>query len=83
MTHPDANKGAALARLCEMLGIAPCDVMACGDGLNDLGMIELAGLGVVVQNAREAVRSRADVLCPSNDEEGIAQLIERMTAPIA
>lgn len=81
LTHPEANKGAALARLCELVGVKPCEVMACGDGLNDLGMIELAGLGVVVANAREDVRARADIVCPSNQEEGIAQLIERMTSP--
>lgn len=79
MTHPEANKGAALDRLCAQLGIAASEVMACGDGLNDLGMIQRAGLGVVVANAREAVRVHGDVICPSNDEEGIAQLIERMT----
>ena len=78
MTHPRANKGDALRSLCERMGVAPCEVMACGDGLNDLGMIGLAGLGVVVANAREAVRAQADVVCPANEEEGIAQLIERM-----
>ena len=78
MTHPDANKGAALKQLCGMLGIDMCDVMACGDGLNDLGMINAAGLGVVVANARQAVRDNADIVCPSNDDEGIAQLIESM-----
>lgn len=80
MTHPDANKGAALARLCRMLNVKPNEVMACGDGLNDLGMIELAGLGVVVGNARQAVRDHADIVCASNADEGIAQLIESMTA---
>ncbi len=81
LTHPDANKGAALGRLCGLVGVEPREVMACGDGLNDLGMIRLAGLGVVVANAREEVRAQADVVCPSNQDEGIAQLIERMTAP--
>ena len=72
--------GAALARLCRMLNVKPNEVMACGDGLNDLGMIELAGLGVVVGNARQAVRDHADIVCASNADEGIAQLIESMTA---
>lgn len=80
MTHPDANKGAALYRLCNILGVKPNEVMACGDGLNDLGMIKMAGLGVVVANARQAVRDHADIVCASNADEGIAQLIESMIA---
>lgn len=80
LTHPDANKGAALERLCGMVGVKPHEVMACGDGLNDLGMIRLAGLGVVVANARQDVRDQADIVCPSNQDEGVAQLIERMTS---
>ena len=80
LTHPDANKVAALERLCGMVVVKPHEVMACGDGLNDLGMIRLAGLGVVVANARQDVRDQADIVCPSNQDEGIAQLIERMTS---
>ena len=78
LTHPDANKGAALKRLCGLLGIEPSEVMACGDGINDIGMIELAGLGVAVANAAEAVRTRADVVCGDNAHEGIAELIEQL-----
>lgn len=80
LTNPAANKGAALERLCGLLGIKPSEAMACGDGLNDLGMIRMAGLGVAVGNARESVRAQADVVCAPNDEEGIARLIERMTS---
>jgi hypothetical protein len=47
-----------------------------GDATLDLPMIEYAGLGVAMANADAVTKSRADVICPSNDEDGVAVIIE-------
>ena len=51
-------------------------MIACGDGFNDLSMIKYAGLGVAMQNAQEIVREHADYITRSNDNDGVAHVIE-------
>lgn len=63
--------------LIERLGLEREDVIACGDGLNDLSMIRYAGLGVAMANAQPEVKEAADVVTLSNDEDGVAEVIER------
>lgn len=75
-THPDANKGAAMVSLAQALDIPLSQVMAVGDALNDLSMIRQAGLGVAVANASEFVRSQANAVTASNEEDGVALAIE-------
>ncbi len=72
------SKAFALARLAEELGIAQSDVVAVGDMPNDLPMLAWAGLGVAVANAHAEVLAAADEVTASNDEDGVAQLIERL-----
>ena len=74
---PGGTKGNALAACGELLGFTPGQAMAFGDSLNDLSMITAAGLGVAVANAREDVRSRADAVCGSNEDDGPARMICR------
>jgi Cof subfamily protein (haloacid dehalogenase superfamily) len=74
---PGVSKGAALQAATRRLGIEPEAVIAVGDNLNDLSMIEYAGLGVAVANAPEALRARADFVAPSNDDHGLQHVIER------
>ena len=74
---PGVNKGTALAAMATRLGIEPGAIIAVGDNLNDLEMIEYAGLGVAMANAPEALRARADVVAPSNDDHGLREVIER------
>ncbi|MGI5852718.1 MAG: Cof-type HAD-IIB family hydrolase [Bacillota bacterium] len=71
------NKGTALKELAELLGIARERVVAIGDAPNDLDMIKYAGMGVAVGNSFEQVKAEADLIAPSNDEEGVAWVIER------
>lgn len=72
------NKGIALRRLAEHLGIGIEDTVAAGDSLNDREMIEAAGLGVAVANAREELKAAADtVTARSADEGAIAEIAER------
>jgi Cof subfamily protein (haloacid dehalogenase superfamily) len=77
ITHPEANKGAAMALLAERMGIPLEQVMAVGDALNDLPMIRRAGFGVAVANASEQVKGAADAMTGSNREDGVAQAIEQ------
>lgn len=74
----NVSKGLALATLCKHLGVEPAETIAIGDGENDLPMIQFAGCGVAVANAREHVRASADVVVPSNDEEGVVHALEQL-----
>ncbi len=74
---PRTSKGAALRRLARLLGLPLREVVAVGDELNDLSMITVAGLGVAMGNAPRELRRAADVVAPSNDENGLAEVIRR------
>ena len=72
-----ANKGNALRRLAEHLGLTLANCMSFGDGLNDLSMIEAAGVGIAMANAVPEVKSAAKYIAPSNDEDGVAKGIDK------
>lgn len=72
-----ANKGIAMIELGKLLGINREEIMACGDGLNDKAMLEEVGLGVAMENAMEEVKKVADYITVSNDEDGVAKVIEK------
>ena len=73
-----ATKGAALQALCARLGFGTSAAMAFGDGFNDLTMIRLAGVGVAMANSVQTVLDAADLVAPSNDEDGVARVIEAL-----
>ncbi len=77
LMHPEVNKGSTLLSFAAGMGIKPEEVMAIGDGLNDLEMIRSVGLGVAVANAHEEVKAVAKVITTSNEEDGVAEAIER------
>jgi Cof subfamily protein (haloacid dehalogenase superfamily) len=77
MMNPAASKLKCLRFVAEKLGIAMENVMAMGDGENDVEMVAGAGLGIAVANARAAVRAAARETAPSNDECGVAWAIEK------
>jgi Cof subfamily protein (haloacid dehalogenase superfamily) len=72
------SKATALARLCEQRGVDRRDVIAFGDMPNDLPMLSWAGHGVAVANAHPDVRAAADEVTASNDESGVALVLERL-----
>lgn len=74
----NVSKGIALERLCESLGIEISESVAIGDGDNDVPMIKAAGLGVAMANAAESVRSAADMVTLSNDENGVAAVLDEL-----
>lgn len=75
--HIDASKAKAMGKLGEYYGIEQKEMIAIGDGLNDLSMIEYVGLGVAMSNANNTVIERADYITLSNDEDGVAHVIRK------
>ncbi len=71
------HKGAALLRIAGGLGIAPEEILAFGDGTNDIRMLQAAGTGIAMDNAVQEVKEAADGITRSNDEEGVAVYIEK------
>ena len=71
------DKAQSLGRLLELLGLRREQMIACGDGYNDLTMIQFAGLGVAMENAVLPVRKAADYITRSNNEDGIAHVVEK------
>lgn len=71
------NKGVALSKLLERLDYDRSELIAVGDSFNDLEMIQFAGLGVAMGNAREQVKNCADYVTKSNDEDGVAHLLKK------
>lgn len=74
----NVTKATGLARLCTHLGIDSSEVVAFGDALNDLEMLRWAGHGVAMADADAVVHAAADEIAPSNDDHGVAVVIERM-----
>ena len=74
---PGATKGDALLALCQALGLDPACAVAFGDGTNDLTMIRNAGIGVAMANAEPELLAAADLVAPSNQEDGVSQVLSR------
>lgn len=72
------SKAAALDLLAKKLGFGMENVIAFGDGTNDVEMLAKVGLGVAMANATESARLAAKMHTGTNDENGVAQAIERL-----
>lgn len=77
ITAKGISKKKALADLASSLGIKAEEVIAIGDGLNDLEMVKWAGLGVAVANAHRDLKNVADYITGSCNDNGVAQVIEK------
>lgn len=75
ITPMGIDKAASLERFCKLTGNKRENLIACGDGFNDVSMIEYAGLGVAMENAQAVVKEVADYVTASNDEDGVAKVI--------
>lgn len=73
----NVNKASGLEKLALETGAERNEIMAFGDGFNDISMIEYAGTGVAMGNANEKARKKADIVAPTNDEDGIAWVINK------
>ena len=74
----DANKWTAIRHLCDRWGIDPSQVCAVGDDMNDIPMIQGAGLGVAMGHAQDQVLAAADLVVRTNAAGGVAQLIDEV-----
>jgi len=69
------DKANSLKELLNHLNLSTEQMISCGDGYNDLSMIEYAGMGVAMANARDEIKKVADYITLSNDDDGIAHVI--------
>ena len=75
ITHSDAQKGIALSTIAKQLGIDLKDVMALGDNLNDVSMLERVGYSVAMDNAAPEVKTVAKYVTDSNENSGVGKAI--------
>ena len=71
------DKAQSLAVLLKEIGLTREEMIAIGDGFNDLSMIQYAGLGIAMANAQEVVKENADFITLSNEEDGVAYAAEK------
>lgn len=74
---PGIEKSNSLDQLISSMGIDRSEVIAVGDGYNDLGLIRYAGLGVAMANASKEVQDEADYITWSNQEDCVAHVVEK------
>lgn len=74
----NSNKAVGVTKLLERLGIAPDEAVAFGDGLNDIEMLSLVGMGVAMGSAREEVKQAAKRVTLSAEENGVRYGLERL-----
>ena len=71
------DKATSLERMLSTIGLTSKDIICCGDGYNDMTMIEYAGIGVAMGNAQPALKEIADYITDTNDEDGIIKVIDK------
>lgn len=71
------SKAAALQVLESILGVTPAEMMAIGDSPNDMAMMQLAGMPVAVENAKEEVKAIAKYISASNHHDGVAEAVRK------
>lgn len=73
----NVDKAQSLLTLLSTIGISSEEMICCGDGFNDISMIQIAGLGVAMENAQDLVKEAADYITLSNDADGILHVIKK------
>ena len=77
LSHATVGKDLPLRYLVEQMEIDPSEILAIGDNYNDLDMLQFAGMGVVMENADEALKQQGFHVTASNDADGVAEALER------
>ena len=80
---PEVTKASGLAVAAGLLGVGVERVVAFGDGENDVELLESVGYAVAVGNAHERVLAVADLVCPRDSEQGVAQVLESFVHSLA
>ncbi|MCP5080061.1 MAG: HAD family phosphatase [Psychromonas sp.] len=78
LLHPTSNKGIAIEKLTQVLDLSPEQVMCVGDAENDHAMLKFAGLAVAMENADAETKALADHITATNQNDGVARVIEEM-----
>lgn len=78
ITSLSATKAKALEKLCEVLGLERKNVLAMGDGDNDMPMIQFAGIGVAMANGEEHIKQAADIIADDCNDFGAAKILEQI-----
>lgn len=78
LTQKGVTKKRAVLEACAVLGIGTEEITAFGDDYADIGMLELCGCGIAMGNSIDEVRERADMVIGCNDEDGIAEYLDKV-----
>ena len=81
--QPGVNKWEAVKSVAASYGVQPQEIMCIGDSNNDVKMIANAGIGVAVANAKDSVKQNAKIITASNNDDGVALVIESILTPQA
>lgn len=79
VTRADVDKAGALGALADRLGVPLAETAAVGDGHNDLGLLRAVGLPIAMGNAKPPLKQAAVFVTGSNDEDGVATALDRLT----
>ena len=74
--HKEATKSNAVAALAKYWGIKQSEIVAFGDDMNDIDMLQYCGFGIAVANAIDEVKAVADFICDTNENDGVAKWLE-------
>jgi Cof subfamily protein (haloacid dehalogenase superfamily) len=77
VTHPQANKGVAMHRLAEIMGVPLAEIAVIGDGGNDVAMFQECPFSIAMGNASDEVKKHARFVTASNDEDGFAAAVDK------
>ena len=83
LMEPGVNKWEAVKSVAASYGVQPQEIMCIGDSNNDVKMIANAGIGVAVANAKDSVKQNAKIITASNNDDGVAMVIESILTPQA
>jgi hypothetical protein len=83
ITHPEANKGVAVAALCARIGVDLRHTAVIGDAFNDIAMFARGGFAIAMGQAPEEVKAQADAVTLSNKEDGFARAVDDLVLPRA
>jgi len=78
ITHKNATKAKAVAALAKLWRIEPAEIVAFGDDLNDIDLLNYAGVSVAMGNALKDVKTAATRICDTNDNDGVAKCLQKM-----
>lgn len=73
--NKDSSKGKGLEFLSEYLNIKRDEIMAFGDNVNDIEMIEYAGVSIAMENGKDSLKNKADYIADANSKDGVSKFL--------